>query len=164
MPVSQATGNGLCAAVPSAGGKACCRWGSPLGKAAGAGDEDWGTADDDPAEDGGAGFQGSREAEGRRRDCWLRWHQASVPHVSLGLGEQQSWPPSPAVPRGPDKLFPPELPPPPPALFLLQHLGRPGNKHRPYLSPPVPGFLPAQANPPPAQPGQMCPWFSQLFP
>ena len=96
--------------------------GSPLGKAGGAGDEDWGTADDDPAEDGGAGFQGSREAEGRRRDCWLRWHQASVPHVSLGLGEQRSWPPSPAVPRAPDKLFPPELPPPPPALFLLQHL------------------------------------------
>ena len=52
------------------------------------------------------------------RDCWLRWHQASVPRISLGLGEQQSWPPSPAVPRAPDKLFPPEPPPPPPSHVL----------------------------------------------
>lgn len=27
------------------------------------------------------------------RDCWLLWHQTSLPHIPLGLGKRQSWPP-----------------------------------------------------------------------
>ena len=92
-----------------------------------------------------AGKQGAGD-----RGHWLLWHQTSLPHIPLGLGKQQSWPPSPAVPHATDKLFPPELPPPPPVLFLLQHLGWAVNTGLICLHH-VPGFLPSQAHPPPAQ-------------
>lgn len=94
---------------------------------------------------------GCRKVGGSDRDGWPLWHQSSLPRIPLGLGKQQSWPPSPAAPRAPDKLFPPELPPPPPALFLLQHLSWAVNTD-PICLYHIPGFLPSQAHPPPAQP------------
>ena len=53
---------------------------------------------------------------------------------------------SPAVPRAPDKLFPSELPPPSPPLFLLQHLCWTVNTG-PICLRHVPGSLPATGSP-----------------
>lgn len=85
------------------------------------------------------------------RDCWLLWHWASLPHIPLGLGKQQSWPPFPAFPRARDKLFPPDLPPPSPALFLLQFLSWAVNTS-PICLHCVPGSLLATGSPSSTQP------------